>query len=99
MFSLFNKNDGINILLRENTQYDISLTKDEFKFRITIKETEEWTAEIQYVWFLYVEIKNEYHLCAFGPNKYKSYKECQDNALIYLNKMPDEFWTHIREKN
>ena len=79
----------------------ISITKDDVKFSIKIKETLEKAFVGKFVWFLHVELpkRKEYKLLAYNTKPQNSYTKCQEDAFTFLNSLNSDFYKMIKEKH
>ena len=79
----------------------ISITKDDVRFSIKIKETLEKTIDGKFVWFLYVELpkRKEYKLLAYNTKSQNNYTKCQEEAFTFLNSLNSDFYKMIKDKH
>ena len=79
----------------------ISITKNDVKFSIKIKETLEKAIDGKFVWFLHVELpkRREYKLLAYNTKPQNSYTKCQEEAFTFLNSLKSDFYKMIKEKH
>ena len=79
----------------------ISITKDDVRFSIKIKETLEKTIDGKFVWFLYVELpkRKEYKLLAYNTKSQNNYTKCQEEAFTFLNSLNSDFYKIIKDKH
>ena len=79
----------------------ISITKDDVRFSIKIKETLEKAIDGKFVWFLYVELpkRKEYKLLAYNTKPQNNYTKCQEEAFTFLNSLNSDFYKMIKDKH
>ena len=79
----------------------ISITKDDVRFSIKIKETLEKAIDGKFVWFLYVELpkRKEYKLLAYNTKPQNNYTKCQEEAFTFLNSLNSNFYKMIKDKH
>ena len=79
----------------------ISITKDDVRFSIKIKETLEKAIDGKFVWFLYVELpkRKEYKLLAYNTKSQNNYTKCQEEAFTFLNSLNSDFYKMIKDKH
>ena len=79
----------------------ISITKDDVRFSIKIKETLEKAIDEKFVWFLYVELpkRKEYKLLAYNTKPQNNYTKCQEEAFTFLNSLNSDFYKMIKDKH
>ena len=80
---------------------NISITKNDVRFSIKIKETLEKTFDGKFVWFLNVELpkRKEYKLLAYNTKPQNDFTKCQEEAFIFLNSLNSDFYKMIKEKH
>ena len=79
----------------------ISITKDDVRFSIKIKETLEKAINGKFVWFLYIELpkRKEYKLLAYNTKPQNNYTKCQEEAFTFLNSLNSDFYNMIKDKH
>jgi hypothetical protein len=98
---MFKKNDIIEVHMNESIDFNIKVKKNDINFNIILKESCSRTKDEpeRFVWFVHVELPRtkQYRLCAYGTKKFFDYTQCQEEAFIYLNNLPNAFFQTIKD--